>query len=213
MDVTIRMLAVTSLYYTFLWDTATGHPLRTHCHIHRYKSIAPSTMSQVKQLQNLHEMKENKLKCHHGLRLKKFPNCDLQGNERLILTQHRVSLTVKVLENMTMTGLVRQNLETFSILQTELSKCEMIKSPEVEMCLQHLNKYTERVSAECLQEDALLNLVWILVEDLGFLIHRKSREKEPWGKDPQFNLKRPVPKKHRERRKHKKNRLKSNSRS
>ncbi|XP_063791790.1 uncharacterized protein LOC134947885 [Pseudophryne corroboree] len=208
MDVIIRMLAVTLLCYTCCWDTATGHSLRAHCHIHRHRSIPPSTMAQVKELQNIHEIKEIKPKCHHGLRLRKFPNCDLQGNDRMTLTQHRLSLAVTVLENMTMTSLVRQNLETFSILQTDLSKCEMIKSPEVEMCRHQLHKYIERVSAECLQEDVLLNLVWILDEDLRSLIHGKPQKKGPRRQDPQLHPTIPVPKKHRGRGKHKKHIMK-----
>ncbi|XP_063791789.1 E3 ubiquitin-protein ligase RBBP6-like [Pseudophryne corroboree] len=130
----------------------------------------------------------------------------------MTLTQHRLSLAVTVLENMTMTSLVRQNLETFSILQTDLSKCEMKNSPKVEACLRHMATYTETVSAECLQEDVLLNLVWLLHEDLSSLIHGKPQEMKPRTKDSQRHKKRPVHKKHKGQGKHKKKARKANSR-
>ncbi|XP_075692783.1 uncharacterized protein LOC142660018 [Rhinoderma darwinii] len=146
--------------------------------------------------------------CRQGLRLKTFKNCDVKGKERLMLILHRLSLVVNVLENMNKTDLVMQNLETFSILHSDLMNCEMVKSPELRRCRDHLNQYKETVTKECLQNDVLMSLVWILGEDIGYLIHEEQSGKGTEKKDLHVPAKPPAAKKHKGKRKKKGKKMK-----
>ncbi|KAM8952245.1 uncharacterized protein RCH25_043034 [Pelodytes ibericus] len=177
-----HMAAVTIV--SVLLGTVIGHPHRRHCQLSRYKSIPPSVMAEVRELQNPEEEKEMGVKCaHHGLRLKRFPQCDIKGHERLTLTLHRVSLAVEVLHNRS------HNLDLFSALKKDLSTCNLPSSSVLDTCRGHLDRYMEKVSDECLHHDVLLNLVWLLVEDLRSLTHgehdgHQNRKEDPEEEPP-----------------------------
>ncbi|XP_066438240.1 interferon lambda-2 [Eleutherodactylus coqui] len=168
MATSIRILALLALYGVWLQTPAKGHPIQKQCHISKYKNTKPSVMSIARELQDLQRRRRS---CHLGLRLRNFTDCDLKGKERLMLTLHRLSLAISVLEDMNQTKLVIQNLEAFSILQADLMNCEGAKSPELKNCQHHLNQYRDKVTKECLENDVLLSLVWLLTEDLGYLIY------------------------------------------
>lgn len=141
-----------------------------HCHPSILKGILISAMPHVKQLKDQYERESRHPKCRHVFQMNNFPECNLMGMERLPLSLYRLSLVVKVLENMAPDSLVKNNLETFAIMQTELSNCETTKSQKGEVCQRRLMKEMDKVSAECLQSNVLFNLVWTLMEDVGFVL-------------------------------------------
>ncbi|XP_077148618.1 uncharacterized protein LOC143809430 [Ranitomeya variabilis] len=196
----IRSVALLALYFASLQDVAEGHPIQNHCHMSKYKKMQPSAMSPARKLQNLQHKKSS---CHHGLRLKHFEDCDIKGRDRLMLTLYRVSLVVDVLENMNKTELVKQNLNAFSILESDLMNCEMEKSPELKNCRHHLKQYRETVTQECLKNDVLTSLVWILTEDMGQLIHGGQSPEEMIKADLHVTAKPPPAKKQKGKRKKK----------
>ncbi|KAM4021306.1 uncharacterized protein ACNLHF_001364 [Anomaloglossus baeobatrachus] len=157
-------------------------------------------MSPARKLQNLHHKKSS---CHLGLRLKNFESCDLKGRDRLPLTLDRVSLVINVLENVTVTELVKQNLEAFYILESDLMNCEMEKSPELKTCRHHLKHYRATVTHECLKNDVLLSLVWFLTEDMGQLIGGRQSAEEMIKPDLHITAKPPPAKKQKGKRKKK----------
>ncbi|XP_073454017.1 uncharacterized protein [Aquarana catesbeiana] len=164
----IKLVVATFLYCLFLKNTVVGKPI--HCHPSILKGIILGAMPHVKELQNRYEQGSHDSKCRHVFQMNNVPDCNLTGVERLPLTLYRLSLVVKVLENMAPDSLVKNNLETFDIIQTELSKCEATKSRKGEVCQRRLMKDTEKVSAECLQSNVLFNLIWTLHEDVGFVL-------------------------------------------
>ncbi|XP_053330125.1 uncharacterized protein LOC128503955 [Spea bombifrons] len=190
----IQMAAVSLL--SVLLGAATGHPHRKHCHLSKYRSISLGEMAELRELQNHEEEMEVGVKCHHGLRLKRFPQCDLKGEERLTLTLHRVSLAVEVLQNLSGSDRGHRSLDIFSSLKKELSSCKMRNSSVLESCRGHLMKYSETVSAECLRRDVLLNLVWLLVEDVRLLIPGEYNVRETQKEAPQPPPTETAPQKH-----------------
>ncbi|XP_071980871.1 uncharacterized protein [Engystomops pustulosus] len=196
----IRITAFLVLLYVFLQDTAEGHPLQNQCYMSKYKKIQPSIMAPARMLQNQQKKRPS---CHQGLHLRKFKYCDIKGRERLLLTLQRISLVVNVLENMNKTKVVTQNLEAFSILQGDLMNCEVIKSPELNSCRHHLHHYRETVTKECLENDVLLSLEWILTEDLGYLIHGRQSGENMEKMDPPVTVKPPAAKKRKGKRRNK----------
>ncbi|XP_077336164.1 uncharacterized protein LOC143981870 [Lithobates pipiens] len=163
-----QLVVATFLCCLCLQNTVVGKP--THCHPSILKGILIGAMPHVKQLQHRYERESRHPKCHHVFQMNNFPECNLMGMERLPLSLYRLSLIVKVLENMAPDSLVKNNLETFAIMQTELSSCEATKSQKGEVCQRRLMEKMDKVSAECLQSNVLFNLVWTLMEDVGFVL-------------------------------------------
>ncbi|XP_069800154.1 uncharacterized protein [Dendropsophus ebraccatus] len=170
----VRIVLLLALYTACLQDPAEGHPLHKRCPMSKYKKLQPDTMDAARRLQNLQKIKAS---CTQGLLLENVTNCDIMGTARLPLTLQRLSLVINVLENINTTGnfkktdLVKRNLEAFSILQDDLMNCDRVESPNLRDCESHLDQYRTTVSSECLENDVLLNLLWILVEDVGYCVH------------------------------------------
>ncbi|XP_056396019.1 uncharacterized protein LOC130291364 [Hyla sarda] len=203
---------VVLLCFAYLQHPAEGHPLQKRCHISKYKMVRPDMMDAASKLQIQPKYKPI---CNQGLRLINFPNCDIKGKARLMLTLDRLSLVIRVLENMNTTGnliktqLVAQNLETFSILQTDLMNCEKVQSPNLKKCQRHLNQYRKTVTSECLENDVLQNLVWILIDDVGYLVNGVPSSAEGIKKaDRHVKAKEPAAKKRKGKRKKKNNKIK-----
>uniref|UniRef100_A0A8C5QQI9 Uncharacterized protein n=1 Tax=Leptobrachium leishanense TaxID=445787 RepID=A0A8C5QQI9_9ANUR len=162
----------TMAFLSVLLCTVTAHPHRRHCHLSRHKSIPSSVMVEVGDLQNQQVNEElfRGMKCRRGLALEKFPECDIKGLERLTLTLRRVALAEEVLQDRS------HSLGIFSILRKDLSMCNALNTSVVETCVRHLDAYTKMASSGCLHRDVLLNLVWLLAEDLRSLTHGELYE-------------------------------------
>lgn len=203
MDTFIKMVATTFLCWILLRNTATGHSIQTFCFPSKLKALLFNAIPHAKELQNKYELEGNKPNCQFMFQLTNHPCCNLRGMERLALSLYRVSLTVQVLENITMDSLVRNNLEIFTVIQDELSRCEATKSPEAEACQQHLMKYVAKVPTECLKNDILFHLIWTLYEDVGFLLPGEHQGDEAQKGSLTFTPKVRSSKKRKRRRKNK----------
>nr|ANQ43305.1 type III interferon 1 [Xenopus tropicalis] len=208
------MYLTAAVVFTLL-PTLGGHPThRERCPLSGYETVLPSDIIAAKELQNQTRMS---LKCHQGLRLTSSPECDIKGNGRLMLTLHRISLTVRVLKNMTKSKLVLRNLELFGALQETLlcntsHSYKVPNHPVLESCAGLLATYTKETPAECIEQDVLLSLVWLLIEDVRFLFDGDQIERGSKKKDaPQLLPTVSSSKKSKQRRKHKgKNRKSKN---
>ncbi|KAM4632488.1 interferon lambda-3-like [Discoglossus pictus] len=213
MNTNIRMVSMMALAVVLL-GAVTGTPYPRKCPLSKYTSLFPSVIKSAKELQTEYETSTDltrsrkNMRCSMGLLLKKFPECNLQGNERLRLTLSRVSLAVSVLMNISKlksSDLVQQNTETFAVLKEDLNSCvsplkhSILNPQKLESCHGHLVKYSRNVSPECLQDDVMLNLVWLLTEDLSFLVHGNLHQ----GASPLLHTASP-PRKHKKGRKNKK---------
>nr|NP_001389912.1 interferon-like LOC124629397 precursor [Xenopus laevis]ANQ43344.1 type III interferon 1 [Xenopus laevis] len=183
------MYLTAAVFFALLTTLGAGHPThRERCPLSSYQTVLPSDITAARQLQNQTRVS---LKCHQGLRLSSFPECDIKGNGRLRLTLHRVSLAVRLLKNMTKSKLVLRNLELFGALHETLlcntSHSDKVPThPVLESCTDHLVTYTKDTSAGCIEQDILMSLVWLLIEDMRFLVDEDQLGREAKISAPQL---------------------------
>ncbi|XP_075690589.1 interferon lambda-3-like [Rhinoderma darwinii] len=164
--------------FSIVLVAVTGHPHRRRCPMSRYKSVSSADIRVIRQLQNEHqkEMSINAIRCYRTMMRDKPSVCDLMPSDRLILTLERVSVTVDVLENTSMSGDAdpgSQSLTFFHKLREDLMICKEspgyseTPSEKLKPWLHHLQHFIDTASPQCLQDAVLLSLIQIMVEDLG----------------------------------------------
>ncbi|XP_071979607.1 interferon lambda-3-like [Engystomops pustulosus] len=161
-----------------------GHPHRRRCPMSRYKSLSTEDITVIRQLQNDHEknMSPNAIKCYRRMVRHKPSGCDLEPNDRLILTLERVSVVVEFLENVSTSDVSDPGFKSLLIflkLKDDLLTCKEssgiseFPSEQLKPWLKHLQIFLDTASPDCLQDAVLLSLIPVLVEDVGCWAHGK----------------------------------------
>ncbi|XP_073468368.1 interferon lambda-3-like [Aquarana catesbeiana] len=168
----IRLLVLSTLLVA-----VSGRLHRRLCPKSRYLSVTSSDITTLKELQHDHEknMSTNAMRCYRRMLRHKPSVCDLTQRNRLILTLERVSLTVEVLTNMSVSAqneTVKQALMVFLKLKDDLMVCRgspennESTSPELKLWLHHLQHFKETASPDCVQESVILSLIPLRVVDV-----------------------------------------------
>ncbi|XP_040262309.1 interferon lambda-3-like [Bufo bufo] len=168
--------------FCILLVAVTGHPHKRRCPISRYKSVSSADIKMIRELQNEYEKKKctRATKCCKGMMRHKPSVCDLESSDRLILTLERVTITTEVLANLSTSAVpvpVSQSLMMFLKVRDDLLICRespgnsKTPSEELKPWLHHLQHFVKEASPQCLQDAVLLNLIPLMVEDIGCLVH------------------------------------------
>ncbi|XP_040210498.1 interferon lambda-3-like [Rana temporaria] len=150
---------------------------RRLCTKSRYLSVTSSDITTLKEMQHDYEknVSTNAMRCYRRMLRHKPSVCDLTQRDRLILTLERVSLTVEVLTNISVSAQdesVKQALMVFLKLKDDLMVCRGSPeyneptSPELKLWLHHLQHFKEAASPDCVQEAVILSLIPLRVEDV-----------------------------------------------
>ncbi|XP_077334714.1 interferon lambda-2-like [Lithobates pipiens] len=170
MDIRLVVLSI-------LLVPVSGRLHRRLCPKSRYLSVTSSDITTLKELQHDHEknMSTNAMRCYRRMLRHKLSVCDLTQRDPLILTLERVSLTVEVLKNMSVSAqndTVKQALMVYLKLKDDLMVCRGSSeyneptSPELKLWLHHLQHFKEAASPDCVQEAVILSLIPLRVEDV-----------------------------------------------
>ncbi|XP_018416764.1 PREDICTED: interferon lambda-3-like [Nanorana parkeri] len=170
MDIRLMVLSI-------ILVAVSGRLHKRLCPMSRYLSVASSDLTTLKQLQHDQEknMSTNAMRCYRRMLRHKPSVCDLTQRDRLILTLERVSLTVDVLTNMSVSAqpdTIKQSLMVFLKLRDDLKVCRGSPeyseptSPELKLWLHHLQRFKETASPDCVQEAVILSLIPLRVEDV-----------------------------------------------
>ncbi|XP_077334728.1 interferon lambda-2-like [Lithobates pipiens] len=170
MDIRLVVLSI-------LLVSVSGRLHRRLCPKSRYLSVTSSDITTLKELQHDHEknMSTNAMRCYRRMLRHKPSVCDLTQRDPLILTLERVSLTVEVLKNMSVSAqndTVKQALMVYLKLKDDLLVCRGSSeyneptSPELKLWLHHLQHFKEAASPDCVQEAVILSLISLRVEDV-----------------------------------------------
>ncbi|XP_077334726.1 interferon lambda-2-like [Lithobates pipiens] len=170
MDIRLVVLSI-------LLVSVSGRLHRRLCPKSRHLSVTSSDITTLKELQHDHEknMSTNAMRCYRRMLRHKPSVCDLTQRDPLILTLERVSLTVEVLKNMSVSAqndTVKQALMVYLKLKDDLILCRGSSeyneptSPELKLWLHHLQHFKEAASPDCVQEAVILSLISLRVEDV-----------------------------------------------
>ncbi|XP_077334717.1 interferon lambda-2-like [Lithobates pipiens] len=170
MDIRLVVLSI-------LLVSVSGRLHRRLCPKSRYLSVTSSDITTLKELQHDHEknMSTNAMRCYRRMLRHKPSVCDLTQRDPLILALERVSLTVEVLKNMSVSAqndTVKQALMVYLKLKDDLMVCRGSSeyneptSPELKLWLHHLQHFKEAASPDCVQEAVILSLIPLRVEDV-----------------------------------------------
>ncbi|KAJ1109072.1 hypothetical protein NDU88_006439 [Pleurodeles waltl] len=150
MDPKILILAMAAL--TMLATEAFPRKApRGMCHLSQYQNLLPSHLRATQDLRNKY------------------------GHDRLVFVEKKVSLAVRVLENITNPELfehVSKPLQMLEDIRRSLGHCvnsrahENRPSQHLDTWLKEFNKIKDTESQECLEKTVILNLIQMLNEDI-----------------------------------------------
>ncbi|XP_069063609.1 interferon lambda-3-like [Pleurodeles waltl] len=187
MDPKILILAMAAL--TMLATEAFPRKApRGTCHLSQYQTVLPSHLRATQDLRNKHEetMQTNVWKCSRKIFQQRPSVFHFKGHDRLVFVEKKVSLAVRVLENITNPELfeyVSKPLQMLGDIRRSLGHCvnsrahENRPSQHLDTWLKEFNKIKDMESQECLEKTVILNLMQMLNEDIKCAAHMDQCDK------------------------------------